>query len=275
MTKRILLLMVITVTALSAIQAQKIAVTKGQKLESTLTTAITMDVMGQNIETSTTLVSLVEVKEVNAKGSTMANTITRMLIKSNAMGQDINFDSDKKEDLDGQMGQAVKGKIGASQEVVVDQNGKVVELKDTTKKAAGGMGDMMNMSGELAKGQAYPMLLQLPGRPVKAGDNWTDSAGTAATMKTVTNYSIKSITAEGVMVSYTGTFIKNGTVEQNGMEMQLDMSGKIKGDASYETGTGLLKKNDAVMDVSGSINVMGQNAPIAMKATITSLSKKL
>jgi len=53
-----------------------------------------------------------------------------MIIKGNAMGQEMNFDSDKKEDMDGQVGQALKGHIGTAQEIQVDKQGKVASIKE-------------------------------------------------------------------------------------------------------------------------------------------------
>lgn len=275
MTKRILFSLGILLIAQYAAHAQKIAISKGQKIETVLTTAMTMDVMGQSIENQTTVTSSAEVKDVNSNGSLFTNTIKRMLVKGSAMGQEINFDSDKKEDMSGQMGQVLSGKIGTPQDVLVNNNGKVIELKDTAKKAPGGMNDMMSMSGDLVKGQAYPLLIQLPAKSVKPGDTWTDSIGSAATVKTVTTYTLKGITPEGVQVSFTGTVAKSGTIEQNGMEIQMDIAGTVKGDATYETNTGLLVKNSSVTDITGTMTVMGQNAPIAMNMKATTVAKKL
>ena len=52
----------------------------------------------------------------------------------NAMGQDMKFDSDKKEDMDGQMGQAFKGKIGVPREFTVNKEGIITAVKNKMKK---------------------------------------------------------------------------------------------------------------------------------------------
>src|ERR1700712_4691276 len=104
MTKRILAVVLMTATTLAG-YAQKIAVKKGQKLETVTTTKMTMEVMGQNVENETTLTSAVEIKDVSADGFLFANTVKRMVIKGNGMGQDMSFDSDKKEDMNGNVGQ--------------------------------------------------------------------------------------------------------------------------------------------------------------------------
>ena len=276
MTKRIFLSLALIVSAIIAGNAQKLAVTKGQKLETVTSTKSNMEVMGQNIDNENTLTTNIEVKDVTADGFVFANTTKRMTMKGSMMGQDINFDSDKKEDMDGQIGQALKDQIGSTQEILVDKKGKITEVKTTgDAKSAGGMGDVMNMSGSLVKGQAYPILIQLPATALKTGNSWTDSTGTVATLKTVTTYTLKGITEDGALVSFTGTMTKNGTITQNGMEMQMDMTGSVKGDAIYEVATGLLKKNNSSIDIKGTLGVMGQNAPITATVVATTVAKKI
>jgi hypothetical protein len=237
---------------------------------------MSMEVMGQNLDNESTLTSAVEVKDVNAEGYLFFNTVKRMTIKGSGMGQDMSFDSDKKEDMDGQMGQALKDHIGVAQEIQVNRQGKVTGTKDSSdKKAGGGMADMMSVTGDLTKGQPYPILIQLPAKNVKPGDTWTDSSGTVATIKTVTIYTLKSINADGALVSFTGTLAKSGTIEQNGMEIQMDMTGITKGESTYEMGSGLLKTTTSSSDIKGTLGIMGQNAPIAATVTANIVAKKL
>jgi major membrane immunogen (membrane-anchored lipoprotein) len=212
---------------------------------------------------------------VNGDGFLFGNTIKRMIIKASYMGQDMNFNSDKKEDMEGQMGQMLKDKIGKTEDVSVDKRGKVIEMKGDTAKAAGSMGDMMNMASQLAKGQAYPLLAQLPTAKIKAGDSWTDSTGSPETIKTVTTYTLKEIKGDSMLVSYTGTIAKSGTIQQNGMEIQIEMGGTVKGNAAYETASGLLKSNNAVSDIKGSFQVMGQSVPMTVSITANTIARKL
>jgi len=276
MTKRILLSLVLMTTLMVASYAQKIAVTKGLKLETLTTTKMNMEVMGQNMDNESTLTNTVELKEVTGDGYLFSNTVKRMTTKISGMGQDISFDSDKKEDMDGQMGQLLKDQIGATQDIQVDKKGKVAGIKEGGDKKAGpDMASMMSMSGDLTKGQPYPILIQLPATGVKPGDTWTDSSGTVAAIKTVTTYTLKSITAGNALVSYTGTLAKNGTIQQNGMEIQMDMTGTVKGESTYEVKSGLLVTTTSSSDIKGTLGIMGQNAPIAATVTANVVAKKL
>lgn len=277
MIKRYFTLLCIAALATGAAQAQKIAVSKGLKVEmvSNMKMTMSLEMMGQNIDnnTETSNTTQVELKEVNPSTYLFLNTVTKMLLHTSAMGQEVNFDSDKKEDLDGPMGASMKNVLNVPQEVVVDKQGKVVERKgDTT---SGGINDMMNMSGSLLKGQPYPVLATLPGHPVKTGDTWTDSTGSPATFKAVTAYTIKSISKDEVVVDFTSQVAKKGTTEQQGMQIDLDMSGTVKGSSSYEAATGILKKNDSVSAIKGTMGIMGQSAPMSMTITATTTAKKL
>ncbi len=278
MLKRTVLLFAVTLATVGMANAQKIAVSKGQKLETTSVTKMSVEVMGQNIDNETTSTTEVEVKDASDNGYVFANTLKHMVVKSNAMGQDIHFDSDNKDDMQGQMGEAMKNTIGNPSEVTVDKQGKIVEIKGAAadKKAPAGMNDMLNMSNSLAKGQAYPVLLPLPvGKQLKPGDSWVDSSGTPETFKSVMTYTLKQITGDDVLVSFTGIIAKNGTIEQQGMQIQMDITGNVKGDATYEAGSGFLKKNTTVSDIKGTFEVMGQSAPLAMNLTVNTVGKKL
>ncbi len=276
MTKSISLLFIVTASAVFTAQAQKVAITKGQKLETQTTTKMTIEVMGKNIDNESSATSNVEVKEVSAEGYLFANTVKRMTIKGSGMGQDMSFDSDKKEDMDGQVGQAIKDKIGTVQEIQVDKQGKVAAVKDSAdSKPAGGMADMMSLTGDIAKGQPYPLMIQLPGKALKKGDSWTDSSGTAATLKTVTTYTFKGINEGAAVVSFTGTLAKAGTIEQNGMEIQMDMTGVTKGESSYDAVSGLLKTTTSYAAIKGTLGIMGQNAPITATVSSNIVAKKL
>ncbi|MFT3933066.1 MAG: DUF6263 family protein [Chitinophagaceae bacterium] len=255
--------------------AQKLALTKGQKVETIATSKMSMETMGQTIENEGVATTDIELKDITSDGFLFNNVIKHITTKITGAGQNISFDSDKKEDMDGPMGQALKDKIGTTQEIQVDKNGKVANIKDSGEKTgAGGMSDMMGMGGDLMKGQAYPILIQLPARKIKAGDSWVDSTGTVASIKTVTTYTLKTLTADGAQVSFTSVMSKSGTMQQNGMDLQIDMSGTTKGESTYEANTGILKSSTGTTDIQGTVGVMGQNMPINGTVTVNMVVKK-
>ena len=64
-------------------------------------------------------------------------------------------------------------------------------------------------------------------------------------------------------------------VEQNGMEIQMDMTGVTKGESSYDMASGLLKTTTTSAEIKGTLGIMGQNAPIAATVTSNIVAKKL
>ena len=277
MIKRYLFLLGAAALATGAVNAQKISLTKGQKLEtvSSIKMVMSIEMMGQSIDnnTETSNTSLIELKEINPSDYLFSNTVTKMLLHTSAMGQEVSFDSDKKEDMDGQMGESMKNLINKPQDIVVDKQGKILEKKgDST---SGGMNDMMNMGNSLMKGQPFPALVTLPNHPVKTGDTWTDSTGTPATFKAVTTYTVKDINKDEVVLDFTSVVAKKGTIEQQQMQIDMDMTGTVKGTSSYEAATGLIKKNESTSNIKGTMGIMGQSAPMTMTVTSSTVARKL
>jgi len=107
------------------------------------------------------------------------------------------------------------------------------------------------------------------------GDSWTDSTGNPASFKAVTTYTVKGISKDEVLLDFTSQVAKKGTMEQQGMQIDLNIAGTVKGSSSYEAATGVLKKNDATSDIKGTMGIMGQSAPMTMAITVTTTAKKL
>ncbi|HSC36252.1 MAG TPA: DUF6263 family protein [Chitinophagaceae bacterium] len=277
MIKRYLFLLGAAALSTGAVNAQKISLTKGQKLEtvSNIKMVMSIEMMGQSIDnnTETSNTALIELKEINPSDYLFSNTVTKMLLHTSAMGQEVSFDSDKKEDMDGQMGESMKNVINKPQDIVVDKQGKILEKKGDT--ASGGMNDMMNMGNNLMKGQPFPALVTLPNHPVKTGDTWTDSTGTPATFKAVTTYTVKDINKDEVVLDFTSIVAKKGTIEQQQMQIDMDMTGTVKGTSSYEAATGLVKKSESTSNIKGTMGIMGQSAPMTMTVTASTVARKL
>ncbi|HEX2684041.1 MAG TPA: hypothetical protein VHL77_08915, partial [Ferruginibacter sp.] len=82
-------------------QKVKLVLVKGEKYEQTTTTSINSmaSAMGQEMASTlnNTTVQSIHVIEVGNNGSNLDYTTTRVLLNSQVMGQEVNFDSDKKD----------------------------------------------------------------------------------------------------------------------------------------------------------------------------------
>ena len=138
-----------------------INLTKGQKffVDSKITAVTTQTLMGQSMESNAELLGnySIEVKDKKDNNYNLSNTFTKMKMKMTAMGSDINFDSDKKEDMDGEYGASFKDIINKPKDIVIDKSGNILNAKKETV-ATTAQSDMMKM-----------MIDQLLGDPEESG----------------------------------------------------------------------------------------------------------
>ena len=277
-----LLFNVIVVSAQTV--ARKVGLVKGQQLEqqSHVKVNMTQEAMGQSIELKMEgdITNLVEVKDAAANSFEVANTLKKILMNMNAMGQDMKFDSDKKEDMDGQLGQAFKGKIGVPKEFSVNKEGVVTAIKNKGEKSedpGGMMGGMMSGamgSGEEKEGSAFNSLANIPSKGVKVGESWNDSTSDE-NGKTFTTYTLKEVSGGNGLVTLSANTAISRELEQQGMTMQMDMTGTTIGEYTFEVATGIIKTRKATSKSSGTIEVAGQSMPVSIESTVqSSVSKK-
>ncbi|MBN9298549.1 MAG: hypothetical protein J0I41_16200 [Filimonas sp.] len=261
------------------VQAQTISLTKGQKLQTRVVTSMNvgMEMLGQNIETisKSTNTSTIEVKDITNDKYVLSGTLTRMEMHSSAMGQTLDFDSDKKEDREGEVGKVLSGRLDKAQEIQVDKQGKISSIQ-AIDSAGNNFADQLNFAEQMAQGQPYPYLLPLSNTgKLKSGDSWVDSTGSNETIKVITTYTVKSVSADEVNISFTAKTTKSGTTDVQGMPMEVNIAGNTTGSATYETGTGLLKQNNAVSTIKGDIGAMGGKSPITISNTVSTTVSKL
>ncbi|MGN6194942.1 MAG: DUF6263 family protein [Ginsengibacter sp.] len=247
---------------------------KGQKyqVENTLQTNSSTDVQGQTMESKINVTSTynIEVKDKANNNYNLSNTITHLLMDMTMMGNEINFDSNKPEDMNGEMGTALKDYINKPKDVVIDQTGKIIS-KDETDTSAEGIAKQLNLA---ATGYGAQMaFLALP-ENAKVGSNWTDSSNEGGVSRT-TNYTIKDISGNIATVSFNGTVTSKTTMERQGMEVTSNTTGKFSGEEKVDTKTGVVQSNTTTGDATGTVSAMGQDFPMTSKVTSTTTVKAL
>lgn len=263
--------------------SRKVGLAKGQQLEqqSHIKMNMTQEAMGQSIEIKmeSDITNLVEVKDAASNNFEVANTIKKILMNMNAMGQDMKFDSDKKEDMDGQLGQAFKGKIGVPREFTVNNEGVITTIKNKSEKTedpGGMMGGMMSgalVSGEEREGAAFNSLANIPAKGVKVGESWNDSTSDG-NGKTFTTYTLKEVSGGNGLVTLSANTAISREMEQQGMAVQMDMKGTTIGEYTFDITTGIIKSRKATTKSSGTIEVAGQSVPVSMETTVESTVNK-
>lgn len=262
-----------------------INVEAGQKylVENTITTSSSSEMMGQTMESKADVTSnyKIEVKNVTGDNINFVNTITLMKMSVNAMGQDMNFDSDKKEDMDGDMGKNFKDIINQPKDVVMDKSGNIIlgEKADTTTKTTGAANPtemmMKQMGGDPAEqGYGAKMAFELIPKGVKVGSVWSDSSSKNGIAK-VTNYKLTGINGDVYTISLDGTINTDLKTEMQGMEILTKTKGTFTGEEKVNLKTGIIIENKTNSDAVGTVQVMGQEIPTSSKITSVTTVKPI
>lgn len=250
---------------------------QGQKyvVETKVTTVSQTEAMGQTMETNlnSTTHFQIEVEAVNPTNYQLKNTVQRILMSMQMMGQDISLDTDKKEDMDGPMGSGLKGVINTPHQVLYDKKGNLVVPEKP--KDDGGNNPMMEQFANLGE-SGYGAEAAFIGIPagIKVGTTWDVEKNTKDSKNKFT-YTVKEIKGDIATLTVTGNVSSEMTIEQNGMEIVTKTSGKTTGEATVNIKTGVIQSSNTVSDVSGNVEVMGQELPTSAKTTTVVTVKQL
>ena len=284
--KKIVLFITAAFTITTGIFAQNngtVNIPKGQKyiVENKISTKSTSEMQGQSMESTADVTSVyaIEVGDLKDNNYNMTNSISAIKMNMSSMGQNINFDSDKKEDMDGEIGSTIKSYIHQPKPVVMDQSGNIIVIKqtDTSKEnTAMTQTEMMlkQMGDPEQQGYGAKMaFLPIP-KKVKTGTSWQDSTSADGVTR-VTNYLVKEVKGNTATITISGTESRDTKMEMQGMEINTKTTGKFTGEDSVEINTGVILQNNTSADTSGTISVMGQEIPTSIKATSITTVKPL
>jgi hypothetical protein len=286
--KKISLLIAFVLSAITITLAQTAStlnLSKGQKylVENKISTQNTQEVQGQSIESKADFSSIynIEVREVKDNNYNLTNTIKAVKVNASAMGQDLSFDSDKKEDLDSENGNELKKYINQPKDIIIDRSGKVVNTKkpdtSTAQSTQASMITMImkQMVGDPEEG-GYGANMAFEALPenAKVGTTWADSSSGDGISK-VTNYTIKEINGNKATIVLEGTLITDVKSEMQGMEITTKTKGKFSGEDIVDIETGVIQQRTSTMDATGIIGVMGQEIPNTTKVTSATTVKAI
>ena len=256
----------------------KIVLNNGQKIlvESSITMEINMS-PGMDMTGNTNSASTLEVKSGTDSSYMISNTLTKLKLNMDGMGQSNSYDSEKKEDQENEIGKGVADKLNKPIDVAISKlTGKnLPDTKNNKKKSddqSTGTGGLLGMFSGNAEDAAVSEAFALIPQGKKIGDTWTDST-IEKNNKVVRVYTLKSITDKEALIQVDIVIDATTTIEQQGMSMDFTSTTKTKADITTDITTGLVKTRTAQSDISGSIQVMGQSMPITAKTTTTSTYK--
>jgi hypothetical protein len=281
--KRITLILFafIFISTAFAQNAGNINLTKGQKfsVDNKIIAVTTQTLMGQSMESNAELTTKysIEVKDIKDNNYNLSNTFTKMKAKMSAMGNDVNFDSDKKEDMAGEYAASFKDIINQPKEVVIDKSGKILNSKKEEPKPVNAQPDIMKMMIEQLLGDpeetGYGVNLAFVSTPSKisTGYNWTDSSNKEGIQRSTT-YTVKEIKGTDAVITITGILNTDAKSQMQGMDIVNKSKGNLKGEEILDITTGVIKERTTTLESAGTISIESQGLEIPMTTKVTFVS---
>lgn len=239
----------------------------------------TQEMGGQKMEVPNeiTQYQTMEIKGATDKGYQVSIVTTRLVSATNMMGQDMNYDSDKKADRDGKMGDMFNKKIGSATTFDVDKAGKIIESTIVRPKEEGEANPMEEIQKAVLISMGLPETpspafnLFSDSKELKVGDTFTTTTmvSDGKEGKNSTVYTFAGV-KDGIA---TFTFVGNGnlekTFEMQGMEVATTFGNKTKGEIQVDIATGLLAKKVFSGETEGKAEFGGQEIPSTSTSNIT------
>lgn len=253
--------------------------TKGQIIEVVSEVTAESSLMpGMSVNNKTTSSSKLEVKEISENSFSLTSTTTHLKMDMDMMGQNTSYDSDKKEDQDSDIGKAMAGSLNVPENVTLDIfTGKEVKTNKADDKLAAPGNNSNALTGIFASAgsggaaMASNAFLVIPAN-TPIGGSWTDSTGDKDN-KSVRVFTLKSMDGNTATVSLQETSGGTTKIDYQGMEMQMSNTTKTTGDIISDITTGRVSSRTTKSEISGSMQIMGQDMPITASATTTTTYK--
>lgn len=259
--------------------AQNIKVEKGQKFIVKNIATQNME-MGMGVEQkgNTEMTATVEISEKTKAGYQGTATVTKMVVASQVFGQDMNYDSDKKEGNNEMMAGMFDKIVGQKGEFLLDgQTGKATETtgdkpaidKPAVDKPGLPGADMGNMENLTGVGLVNLLFYVLPTGKI-INDTWSDSALVDGN-KTMATYKLGATEGGLTKISYTRKSNFSGDTEAMGQTVTTEIEMTETGYFLVDQATGIVKSRTFDSQTTGKFSVMGQEMSINGngKTTIT------
>jgi Family of unknown function (DUF6263) len=257
--------------SLKLTNGQKIVIESSTEIQASLT-------MGMELTSSSVTVNALEVKNSTGYNYSIATSLTKAKVNMNMMGQSNSYNSDNKDGNNQEMAKVFDEKMNKQVTVLVDANtGSTTAEKKKDKKAdetddADPAAGLLKMFADNSDEGIVAGAFEIVPKGKMVGDSWADTT-TEKDTKIISTYTLKSITGNEAIIQ--SVIVATGKNKLNFQEMEFEVKSETKtnGEIVTDISTSLVKKRTNVADITGSIQMMGQDMPISAKATTTSIYK--
>lgn len=250
--------------------AKNIVLTKGQEIEVSTTSSSQSELsMGMTMNNNTATTSKLVVVDEDQESYTLTSTLTKMKLSMEGMGQNAEYDSEKSEDKDSEIGKAMSDKINKATTYHLNKvTGKITvdKGKESDENSGGMMG--MGMGSDASSGTGDAFLIITSDKNV--GDSWSESVSSNG-LTTKKNYKILSIQNDIANVELKGTITGTTEQEMQGNSIKMKTDAKLDGKITSNIKTGLVYMIKMDADINGTVEAMGQEMPVTSKTTTTTL----
>lgn len=233
--------------------------------------------MGMDLNSSSSSENTLDVKNSTTNSYTISNTLTKLKVNMNMMGQPTNYDSEKKEDNNADMAKTFDEKLNKPVDIIIDNNtglaltdNKKIKNKDTDEENP--MQGLLNMFSESSDEGVVSGAFGLIPIGKKTGDSWSDTT-IEKEIKTIRSYTLRSITANEALIQLDAVTTAVNKIDMQGMQIEFKSNTKTTGEMTTDILTGQVKKKNTTSDITGSFQLMGQDMPITAKAISASTYK--
>jgi hypothetical protein len=247
----------------------------GQKFSVHTTVSQEADMgMGMQMKNNSTSQNNFYVIGADGKSYTISNTLTGIVISMDFMGQQTNYDSDKKEDSASEIGKSIPN-LNIPDTVIINKfSAAIISNKQpvpaTKEESSNPMEALFESLGNNNADMALSEAFFLIPAGKKTGDSWIDSTSTKD-QKSIKTYTIKSIDKKIATIEVIGNVESNIQTETEGLQVTVSMVTKTNTEIIADTKTSLVIKRITNAVITGNLELMGQSAPITGKSTTSSV----
>jgi Family of unknown function (DUF6263) len=224
----------------------------------------TTEIMGQSMEQNMAITTASEllVTDFSDTEIKVEEKSTKLKMKMEMMGQEMEYDSEKPDDNDALKG--IGDLINKVTTLTSNAQGIITDIKyDASIEEK--IKEMPAMGNGYNKGQPLDFMLVLP-KDMAIGKTWTLSF-ILDENKTDYNYTIKSIDNGVAKVELTANIASTKKAETQGMEVVTKLSGTLVSTITVDVKTNLVKNTNSTINQKGTIELMGQSGPTEMTIT--------
>ncbi|HRN46875.1 MAG TPA: DUF6263 family protein [Niabella sp.] len=293
MRKKLFLLFVplLLIMALQA-QSYKLSFNPGNNdkfdMKSEVKIKIVQSMMGQEMEINmnSNIDNLYEITNGSGENKEVKIKYNKLKTGMEMMGQTITMDSDSpdKDDPKNKIYNMLKeSEITA----LVKPNGDIVELKGVDELAkkfenfseAELQGVKNYIEKDAIKSSFEQSFKWYPEKEVKVGDAWTTvtTISSPYELKSNNNYTLIKVENNVGYLTVKSDVTTDGSkkMQSNGMELEINLTGKNEGEMQVDMKSGMPVSSNIVQNLSGKMEIMGQEVPISISNTIKTNTTKL